>query len=89
MVDETVLLVRVQPRASRDGVAGYEQGVLRVRLKAAPVDGRANERLRRFLADRLQIGMGDIEIVSGRTSRTKRVRVTGLSGAELKARLGA
>ena len=87
MAVATLLTVRVQPRAQRDEVAGYGEGVLRVRLRALPVEGRANESLRRFLAERLGLTQSDIEIVSGKTGRTKQVRVTGLNLYEIRARL--
>ena len=88
MPAEALISLRLQPRASRDEIAGWEGDVLRVRLRAPPLDGRANEALRRFLAGRLDLPQRDIEIVSGETSRNKRVRVLGLSREEVEARLG-
>jgi hypothetical protein len=67
--------VRVQPRASRDEFAGVREGVLRVRLRAPPVEGAANEALIAFLADELGIPRRDVRIVSGFGSRTKIVEV--------------
>jgi uncharacterized protein (TIGR00251 family) len=87
MPDEALLTLRVLPRAARDEVMGWDGAVLRVRLRAPPVDGRANEALRRFLGEHLGIPQRDIEIVSGETSRTKRVRVVGLSRDQIEARL--
>ena len=87
MPSETLITVRVLPRASRDEIAGWDGDVLRVRLRAPPVEGRANEALLRLLAQRLDVPPRDIEIVSGETSRTKRVRVLGLSRDEVEARL--
>jgi uncharacterized protein (TIGR00251 family) len=87
MPDEALLTLRVLPRAARDEVMGWDGAVLRVRLRAPPVDGRANEALRRFLGNHLGIPQRDIEIVSGETSRTKRVRVVGLSRDEIEAKL--
>jgi uncharacterized protein len=71
-------LVRVQPRASRDGVAGEVEGALKIRLMAPPVDDRANEALRRFLAAELKIGISAVRIAGGERSRTKRVEVRGV-----------
>ena len=88
MPESTLLTVRVIPRAARDEVAGFEAEVLRVRLRAPPVDGRANEALCRFLADRLDVTQHDVEIVSGATSRTKRIRISGLTQPEVERRLG-
>jgi uncharacterized protein (TIGR00251 family) len=70
--------VRVQPRASRTEVAGTQQGALKVRLQAPPVDGAANEALVEFLADSLGVPHRLVRIVSGASSRTKVVEVMGV-----------
>jgi uncharacterized protein (TIGR00251 family) len=67
--------VRVQPRASRNEIAGIREGVLRVRLQAPPVDGAANEALVRFLADEFGVPARAVRIVSGFGSRNKIVEV--------------
>lgn len=67
--------VRVQPRASRNEIAGIREGVLRVRLQAPPVDGAANEALVRFLADEFGVSARAVRIVSGFGSRNKIVEV--------------
>jgi uncharacterized protein (TIGR00251 family) len=77
--------VRVVPRASRDAIEGEWQGALRVRLTAPPVDDRANEALRRLLADSLNIATSAVRIVAGQHSRTKRVEVRGVSAAQVLA----
>jgi len=74
--------VRVTPRASRDVVDGEFQGALKVRLTAPPVDDRANDALRRFLASRLGVAPSAVTIVSGATSRTKLVSIAGVTEAE-------
>ena len=71
--------MRVQPRASRNAIEGTWQGALRVRLTAPPVDDRANEALRRLLAESLKIPVTAVRIISGEHSRTKRVEVRGVS----------
>ncbi len=78
--DSTVavfLNVRVQPRASREGIALMEDGSLKIRLAAPPVDGAANEALVRLLSELLSVPRSSVEIVSGRTSRAKIVRISG------------
>ena len=67
--------VRVQPRASRDEIAEVREGVIRVRLRAPPVDGAANESLVAFLADQLGVSRRQIRIISGAGSRSKTVEV--------------
>lgn len=74
-----IFSVRVQPRASRNAIGGEWQGALRVRLTAPPVDDRANEALRRLLADYLEIPVAAVKILSGERSRTKRVEVRGVT----------
>ncbi|HEU4801389.1 MAG TPA: DUF167 domain-containing protein [Gemmatimonadales bacterium] len=69
------LRVHVQPRASRSEVAGLHGDALKVRLRAPPVDGAANEELIRFLADALGLRRDAVTLVSGATSRAKRLFV--------------
>ncbi|HEU4936858.1 MAG TPA: DUF167 domain-containing protein [Vicinamibacterales bacterium] len=79
--------VRVIPRAGRTTIAGVRGNALAIRLAAAPVDGAANEALIAFLADTFDRPRRDITIVSGHTSRDKRVAIAGLTDAEFDARL--
>ena len=69
--------VRVVPRAARSEVVGAHDGALRVRVAAPPVEGAANEELRRTLARALGVPARNVEIVSGQSGKTKRVRVSG------------
>lgn len=85
--DGALLEVRVIPRASRSTIAGTRDGALLVRLAAPPVDGAANDELLRVLARALDIPRRDLVIVHGETSRTKRVRVAGMSASVLTQRL--
>ena len=75
--------VRVAPRSSRDSIEGEYQGALKVRLTAPPVDDRANEALRRLLAERLKVPVSAVRIVAGEKSRTKRVAIAGVSRAQI------
>jgi uncharacterized protein (TIGR00251 family) len=77
--------VRVQPRASRDEIAGEWQDALKVRLTAPPVDDRANEALRRLLAARLKVSLSAVRIASGERSRTKRVEISGVTAGAVRA----
>jgi uncharacterized protein len=84
---ETVIRVRVTPRAGRDLIAGWQDGVLRVRLAAAPVDGKANAALIRLLARALGLPARDLRLAGGETAREKRVVVTGLDVVTITTRL--
>jgi uncharacterized protein len=71
--------VRVQPRAPKSAVAGELDGVLKIRLAAPPVEGRANEELIRLLAELFDAPRQRIAILSGQTSKNKVVSVSGIS----------
>ena len=77
--DVAILQVHVQPRASRTEVVGWHGDAIKIRVKAPPVDGAANEELVKFLAKQLGVARSDVAVTSGAGSRTKRVRVEGLS----------
>jgi uncharacterized protein (TIGR00251 family) len=88
MPESAVLIVRVTPRSGRDEIVGWQDDELRVRLRAPPVEGQANEALRRLLASRLGVPQSAIELLTGATARTKRLRVSGLSLEDVRAKLG-
>jgi uncharacterized protein (TIGR00251 family) len=77
--------VRVQPRASSEGFAGVVDRTLVVRVTEPPVEGRANRALQSVLAKRLRIPKRAVEIISGKTSRIKRVRLHGVTPEHLAA----
>jgi uncharacterized protein len=80
--------VRVTPRADRNGVAGVRgDGVVLVRVTAAPTDGQANKAVLETLADALKLKKSQVSLVSGETSRDKKVQISGLSAAEVQSRL--
>jgi uncharacterized protein len=79
--------VYVQPRASKTELAGLHDGLLRIRLAAAPVDGAANAALAVFIADKLGIAKSRVRIVSGLTGRRKVVRIDGVTAAAVAAAL--
>lgn len=80
-------MVRVVPRASRSAVAGEHNGALKVRVNAPPVEGAANLELTRTLARAFAVPTRAVEIISGQTTRLKRVRVTGAHRTQLEALL--
>ena len=69
------LLIRAQPGARRTEVQGIHADAIKIRLQARPVEGAANEALLDFLAAALQIPRRRCVLVSGQTSRQKRVRI--------------
>jgi uncharacterized protein len=69
--------VRLQPRASRDEIAGERAGRLLVRVTAPPVEGRANKALCELLAKRLRIARSAVTVIRGERSRDKLVRIDG------------
>lgn len=83
---EALLDVRVAPRASRNRIV-VEGALVRVYVTAAPADGQANAAVVALLAKALRIGKTAIEIVSGASSRDKKVRVAGVDTVEVLRRL--
>lgn len=82
-----VFSVRVQPRASKDEIAGEIGGALKVRLQAPAVEGRANEALIELLAQLLKTPKSAVRILSGDRSRTKRIEIGGVTGQQIQALL--
>jgi uncharacterized protein (TIGR00251 family) len=74
-----ILHVLVQPKASEDRIVEFHGEALKVKVTAPPVGGKANQRLRKLLAEALNIGQSDIEIIRGRTSRRKVLRLLNVS----------
>ena len=80
---EALIHVKVTPRSSRNQIAGKEKEVYRVKVTCAPVDGKANDALVGFLSEKLGVPKRDIEVVSGKTGRLKRIRIRGLTAGEV------
>jgi hypothetical protein len=83
------LELKVIPHARRDEVAGWLGEALKVKVRAPAVEGRANEALLEFLAERLSVPRRAVAVVHGDRSRRKLVRIDGLTRDEAKHRLGA
>jgi uncharacterized protein (TIGR00251 family) len=79
-----VFNVKVIPRASRSEIAGEQEGVLRVKIAAPPVDGAANEELMRVLAKHFRIRSGAVRILAGQNGRMKRISIEGISPEDLQ-----
>ncbi len=83
------LRVRVQPRSSRNALAGEREGALVVRLTAPPVEGRANQALVRLLADALDVAPSAVKLLRGDSGRDKLVAIAGIDAATVRARLAS
>jgi uncharacterized protein (TIGR00251 family) len=82
------LAVRITPRSSRNEVSDVlEDGTVKIRLTAPPVEGQANEALVRFLGEILDLAPSRIEIVAGQTGRDKLVTITGIDSSTLQERI--
>ena len=79
--------LRVQPNASRNELVDFTNGVLKVKVAAPPVKGKANEELIVFLSEILGISKGSLSIITVHTSRSKVVAIDGLSQDEIIRRL--
>ena len=75
--------IKLVPGSSKNEVVGKEGDLYRVKLTAPPVEGRANRALILLLSKKLGRPKGSIEIISGESSRIKRIRVYGLSGEDV------
>jgi len=82
------LKLHVTPGARDEQIVGWQGDSLRVRVRARPEKGRANEAVLQLLADRLDLARSRLALVRGGASRDKLVEVEGLSADELRARLG-
>ena len=87
--EATRLSLRVQPRASRDEIVGWQDTTLRLRVTAAPVAGAANAAVVRLLARALDVPPSAVSVVSGLQGRAKIVEIAGLGRADVHNRLSS
>ncbi len=84
----TALTVRIVPKASRTEIACVEEdGTLKIRLTAPPIEGQAREELVRFLAEFLSANPQDIEVVAGLDGRKMLVTLLNVEAAEVDRRI--
>ncbi len=81
------LSVKVVPGSSRDGIAEWLDGTLKVRVRAQPEKGRANAAVEKLLAKRLHLSIRQVHITSGHTAKRKVVQIEGLTDEEVLSRL--
>jgi uncharacterized protein (TIGR00251 family) len=85
--DACIFGVKVTPRSSKNLFTGIEQGLLKLRVTAPPVEGEANKAICAFLADLLNLPKKSISILRGDASRRKLMKVESLPAAEIRRRL--
>jgi uncharacterized protein (TIGR00251 family) len=82
-----IFAVRVQPRASKDEIAGELDGALKIRLRAPALEDRANESLVEFIANVLNTSKAAVRILCGERGRTKRIEVRGVTAEQVQGLL--
>ena len=85
---QAYLSVHIQPRAKNTRVIGWHGDAVKIRISSAPVDGAANEELLRFVANAAGVPRKAVQIISGTSSRRKRLLVRGVTTASLLVALG-
>ena len=80
---KTLIRIKLLPKSSRNQVVGREGDHFKVKVTAPPVEGRANKALIDLLAKKLGVPKSHFEIISGKSSRLKSVRIDGLSKEEI------
>ncbi len=84
----TILNVKAQPRSSKAGVDGLLGDAVKVKIKCAPVDGKANKELVDTLSDVFGIPKSRVVFKSGETSKLKRILLAGISADEVREAVG-
>lgn len=87
VADGCTLRVRVHPGAKRDAVTGFHAGAVKIALHAPPVDGKANDALIAFVAEKVGVPRAKVSLMAGASNRSKVLRITGRSAAEVQAAL--
>lgn len=87
MSEDLTISIRVVPRASRSEIVGMIEGTLKVRIAAPPVDGAANSEIIKLFSKTFGIAKSDIAIISGETSRNKRIKFANLSQSKFDEKI--
>lgn len=72
--------VLIQTKTSKDEITGFHDGRLKIKISAPPVNGRANKRLIELISRHFGIPKSNVDIIKGKSSRLKTVKVSGISG---------
>ncbi len=87
--NELILSVYIQPRASKNHICGIHGEELKIRITSPPVDGAANKLCREFVADLFEVANSSVEIISGESSRHKRLRISGSHPGQFNTHIAA
>jgi uncharacterized protein len=85
--DGVCISMKIQPRASRNEIAGPMGNELKIKVTAPPVDSAANEAVLEFLAETLGCPRNRLELLRGATSRHKQILVRGMTAAQIEQNL--
>jgi uncharacterized protein (TIGR00251 family) len=80
-------LIRVQSRAKMNAILGEIGDALKIAVTAPPIEGRANQACIAFLAELLNVPRSSVTIAAGETNPNKLIRISGLSAAQVEAKL--
>ena len=80
--------IKVHPRAKKNAITGEVGDALKLSLTSPPVDGRANDACIEFFAKALKVARSSVTIAAGQSSRSKVIRISGISAAQLRSTLG-
>ncbi|MGN0854243.1 MAG: DUF167 domain-containing protein [Kiritimatiellia bacterium] len=86
--DGVILSVRAQPRSSKAGIDGLLGEAVKVKIRCAPVEGKANKELVETLADAFGLAKSSVVFKSGETSKTKRILLRGVTAARVESIVG-
>ncbi len=85
-MEHCILQIKAAPNSAKDEIQGWLGDSLKVRIQAPPTDGKANDRLCAFIAEKLSLPKGAVTLVSGASSRQKRLSIQGLSEQQVRQR---
>ena len=86
----SAISVRITPRSNKNEIVSImDDGVVKIKLTAPPVDGKANDELVKYLAETLNVPKNRVEIVAGQSSRNKLITILDLSPSEVEAILSS
>jgi len=85
--EQATIVVQVQPNASQNKIARFEEGVLHLRIAAPPIRGKANQELIKFLSDILGVGKSKLTIAKGMTTKRKVIVIRGLTQNQITGQL--